>query len=208
MAIQFGLPEELLSLKNSLVIYGGSFNPPHNGHIIIAQLVREMFRFADFHVVTSSTPPHKKVDVSFKERFFLTKKAFEKVEGITVSDIEHRLGGVSYAINTIEYYEKKYSHIFFLVGEDALYSIEKWYRYEDILKKAHMLVYPRFKDELVYKKVERVLESLSNSIYILKLPLIQISSTVVRERAIKGLSLYGFVPQHIISYVEEIYGNR
>ncbi|ANQ53522.1 nicotinic acid mononucleotide adenylyltransferase [Thermosipho sp. 1063] len=192
-----------MNLKNSLVIFGGSFNPPHNGHIVIAQLVREMFKSADFHIVTSATPPHKSVEVPFKTRYLLTKKAFEKMENVKVSDIEHRLGGISYAINTIEHYEKTYENIFFLVGEDALYSIEKWYRYEDILKKAKMIVYPRFKDKSLVKKVEKW-----NSIYLLDLPLIQISSTTIRERIKKGLSVYGFVPESIIPLIEEVYCDR
>ncbi|ACJ75223.1 nicotinic acid mononucleotide adenylyltransferase [Thermosipho africanus Ob7] len=208
MAIQFGLPKELLNTKNSLVIFGGSFNPPHNGHIIIAQLVREMFKYADMHIVTSSTPPHKHVDVDFKTRFYLTKKAFEKVKGVEISDIENKLGGISYAINTIEYYEKYYESIFFLVGEDALFSIEKWYRYEDILKKVKMLVYPRYKDKTLYERANNVLKELSNSIYILDLPLIQISSTIVRERVKNKQSIYGFVPESIIELVEEVYGDR
>ncbi|MBT1247148.1 MULTISPECIES: nicotinate (nicotinamide) nucleotide adenylyltransferase [unclassified Thermosipho (in: thermotogales)] len=203
METQFGLPKELLNLKNSLVIFGGSFNPPHNGHIVIAQLVREMFKSADFHIVTSATPPHKSVEIPFETRHLLTKKAFEKMENVKVSDIEHRLGGISYAINTIEYYEKTYENIFFLVGEDALYSIEKWYRYEDILKKVKMIVYPRFKDKSLVKKVEKW-----NSIYLLDLPLIQISSTTIRERIKKGLSVYGFVPESIIPLVEEVYCDR
>ncbi|WP_126992893.1 nicotinate (nicotinamide) nucleotide adenylyltransferase [Thermosipho globiformans] len=208
MAIQFGLPKELLNTKNSLVIFGGSFNPPHNGHIIISQLVREMFKYADMHIVTSSNPPHKHVDVDFKTRFQLTKKAFEKVKGVEISDIENRLGGISYAINTIEYYEKYYESIFFLVGEDALFSIEKWYRYEDILKKVKMLVYPRYKDKTLYERANNVLKELSSSIYILDLPLIQISSTIVRERVKNKQSIYGFVPESIIELVEEVYGDR
>ncbi|SHH55137.1 nicotinate (nicotinamide) nucleotide adenylyltransferase [Thermosipho atlanticus] len=208
MGIQFGLPEELLNTKNSIVIFGGSFNPPHNGHIIIAQLVREMFgNSVDMHVVTNSIPPHKEVDVPFGIRFELTKIAFKKT-GLLVSDIENKLGGISYAINTVAYYKKMYNNIFYLVGEDALLTIEKWYKYDELLKKIKMIVYPRYKDIKIVERAENILGNLANSVYILDLPLIQISSTMIRERVKNKQSIYGFVPDELIPYIEEVYGDR
>jgi nicotinate-nucleotide adenylyltransferase len=207
MGIQFGLPAELLNIKNSLVIFGGSFNPPHNGHIIIAQMVKELFKKSDFHIVPSSIPPHKEVEVPFGIRYELTKIAFKKT-GLFVSDVENKLGGVSYAINTVNHYKKTFDNIFFLVGEDALLTIEKWYKYEELLNKVKMIVYPRYKNLEVIKRAENALGELSSSIYILDLPLIQISSTLIRERLKKKLSIYGFVPDELIPYLEEVYGAR
>ncbi|MBO8161436.1 MAG: nicotinate (nicotinamide) nucleotide adenylyltransferase [Thermosipho sp. (in: Bacteria)] len=207
MGIQFGLPAELLNLENSIILFGGSFNPPHNGHVIIAQLVRELFKKAEMHVVVSSVPPHKEVNVPFGIRYELAKIAFKKLN-LHVSDIEHKLGGISYAINTVEHYRKTYSNVFYLVGEDALISLEKWYKYQELLSKIKMLVYPRFKDAEILRRAESVLGKLSDSIYYLDLPLIQISSTIVRERLKKGLGVYGFVPDELIPYVEEVYGDR
>lgn len=68
-----------------------------------------------------------------------------------------------------------------------------------------MLVYPRYNNFEVINKVEKKLRELSNSIFILDLPLIQISSTMIRKRIRKKLNVYGFVPDEIIPYLEEIY---
>jgi len=207
MAIQFGLPEELLNIKNSLVIFGGSFNPPHNGHIIISQMVSELFKNSDFHIVPSSLPPHKEVEVPFGIRYELAKIAFKKT-GLFVSDIENKLGGISYAINTVNHYFKTYKNIFFLVGEDALNTIEKWYKYDELLSKVKMIVYPRYNNIEMIKRAEKALGEISSSIFMLNLPLIQISSTMIRERLKKKLSVYGFVPDELIPYLEEVYGER
>lgn len=210
MAIQFGLPEKPLNIKNSIVIFGGSFNPPHNGHIIIAQLVRELFKYSDMHIIPNSTPPHKKVEVSFSKRFLMTKKTFEKINNIVVSDIENKLGGISYAINTIKYYENQYNKIFYLVGEDSLLSIDKWYKYEEILKRVTLIVYPRYRTKIKdkYEQIENTIKYLPHSIYLLDLPLIEISSSLIRQRVKEGKSIYGFVPDSIIDIVKEVYSDR
>ncbi|QTA38809.1 nicotinate (nicotinamide) nucleotide adenylyltransferase [Thermosipho ferrireducens] len=205
MAIQFGLPEELLNLENSLIIFGGSFNPPHNGHVMIANLVIELFKGMEFHIVPSATPPHKKVSIEFLKRYEMARIAFSKIKGVKVVDTEYKLGGISYAVNTVNYYKKFFDNIFYLVGEDALASIEKWYKYEELLKKVIMIVYPRYKDESLVERANSVLGELAEKIYMLDLPIIQISSTFIRDRVKKGLSVYGFVPESIIPIVEEVY---
>jgi len=191
-----------------LGIFGGSFNPPHNGHIIIANYALEILKLDLLLIVPTFHPAHKPVSslAPFERRYEWLKKIFRRNDKIFVSSFEKERGGISYSIYTVDHFSKLYStKPYFLVGEDVLSYIERWYRYEELLEKVHLVVYPRYCGKPYHERARKILKDMFDDIIFLDTPLVQISSTEIRKRVKKGLSIDGMVPESIIEEVREVY---
>ncbi len=206
MEIPSGSSELNLNIKSdSAVIYGGSFNPPHIGHIIILSYALSLSD-GDFYVVTAANPPHKSLEVDFEKRFEWTKKTFSRFSNIQITDIERKLGGINYAIRTVDFFLNYYKNVTLLIGEDGLGNIEKWYKYDELLSKVTFAIYPRTRDGMLYKRGKEILGSLyDKSIIELDTPLIEISSSEIRKRVKEGKSIVGMVVDEIIEEVKRVY---
>lgn len=184
-------------------IFGGSFNPVHNGHIIIAQLVIEYLKLEKLFIIPAYLPPHKRNAklVDFEKRYNWLMESFRDIKKVEICDFEMKKGGLSYTIDTIDFFTEKISPMpFLIIGEDMAEMFSKWYRYEDILRKSRVCVYPRYR--------ERVNLDLEDRFLIMDLPLIQISSTVIRKRIKEGKSIKGFVPDSIVQELLEVYSSN
>lgn len=209
MVILSGLKElNLFSKSNTCVVFGGSFNPPHVAHTVILSYALDVFN-ADFYILPTKTPPHKSVSVPFDKRFEWTLKSFsdfDKFEHIFIWDLEKHIEGVNYAIKNVEQFSKYYENIILLVGEDALGNIEKWYRYEKLLEIATFAIYPRTRDGSLYKRGKQILGKYYSKVIELKsFPLLEISSSDIRQRIAEGKSIYGMVSEKIIEDVVKVY---
>lgn len=177
-------------------IYGGTFDPVHNGHVIIVNGTLEMTPLEKIFIMPTRIPPHKegKISADFEKRFEWVKIAFDGIERVEISDFEDK-SNISYTIDTVRYFSKIYGKIAYIMGEDSFVNIDKWYMYEEILKSAKIYVYPRYCDrtstQIMIKKLEMY------DVNFLPLPIIEISSTNIRKRAEKGLSVKGYVPDAI-----------
>ncbi|HOS52280.1 MAG TPA: nicotinate (nicotinamide) nucleotide adenylyltransferase [Fervidobacterium sp.] len=207
MEILYGLRElNSLSKSKTAVVYGGSFNPPHFGHIAILSYAFDFFD-ADFYIVPTRMPPHKKVHVSFEERFRWASKVFSSFEkdNLFVTDMENHIEGMNYAIKNVDYFIQYYEEVILLVGEDALGNIESWYEYEKLLSLAKLAVYPRTRDGSLYKRGKSVLGQLYSRVVELNFPLFEVSSSDIRERIREGKSVVGLLPECIRKDVEMVY---
>lgn len=130
-----------------IALYGGSFNPVHKGHVNLVLSQNEIEQFDKIIIVPSNISVHKSNSdiVDIEHRLRMCKICFGKTNikiPIEVSDIEHRLGGKSYTIETLLELKKIYkdSIIYLIIGSDMLYSFEKWYRHKEILNLSKVLV--------------------------------------------------------------------
>ncbi|WP_448379005.1 nicotinate (nicotinamide) nucleotide adenylyltransferase [Fervidobacterium sp.] len=211
MEILYGLKElSSLTKNDTAVIFGSSFNPPHVGHIVIFNYALNFFD-ADFYIVPTNLPPHKKLAVPFEKRFnwaVKTYKVFSDVEkGIFITDMERHIEGVNYAIHNVEYFLKYYKKVILLVGEDALGNIERWYRYDELLSKSTLAVYPRTRDGSLYKRGREVLGKLYDRVLELNFPIVEVSSSEIRRFVREGKTITGLVPKEIEDEVRETYKN-
>ena len=187
-----------------LGIYGGAFNPIHNGHVIIAIEVLERLNLDKLIVVPTYNPPHRSKEdfAPYEYRKRWAEIVFKGERRIFISDYEKEKGGISYSIDTIKYYSEKYNvKPFFIIGEDSAVSFDKWYRYEELKKLATFIVYPRFRKSMfdLISKMHPEFLTLED------LPLVEISSTEIRERIRKGKSIRGMVDRSIEDEVVETY---
>lgn len=131
-----------------IVIYGGSFNPPHTGHLEAAKTILAELKPDKLLVIPASIPPHKELcddSPSAEERLLLTKLAFSDLPDTEVSDIEIKREGKSYSADTLEEIMKLYpgAKIYFAMGTDMFLSFEEWYRYRFLLKNMSLAVFSR-----------------------------------------------------------------
>jgi nicotinate-nucleotide adenylyltransferase len=209
MEILYGLKELTSFTKNdTAVVFGSSFNPPHVGHVVILNYALNYFD-ADFYIVPTNVPPHKKLAVPFEKRFdwaVKTYKVFSDTnKAIFITDMERHIEGVNYAIHNVEYFLKYYKKVILLVGEDALGNIERWYRYDELLNKSTLAVYPRTRDGNLYKRGREVLGKLYNRVLELNFPIVEVSSSEIRRFVREGKTITGLVPKEIEDEVIETY---
>nr|WP_041446443.1 nicotinate (nicotinamide) nucleotide adenylyltransferase [Pseudothermotoga thermarum] len=198
----------LSNTTSRIGLFGGTFNPPHVGHIIIAQYAVEELELDLLYVIPTYKPWHKSEMLApFETRFNWCKVCFEN-EKIKISDFEKVRGETSYSIYVIEHFANLHqTKPFFIVGEDCLSYIEKWYRYNELFEKSHFVVYPRYCNRPYEQHAKTALGKLYETIIFLNAPLVQISSTEIRERIKKNKSIKGMVhPQiekEVIDYFKQ-----
>ncbi len=135
-----------------IVVYGGSFNPPHLGHRAAAQTVSELLRPELFLVVPDRTPPHKELEAGSPDidaRIALCRLAFRDLPNAEVSEITAARRGRCYSADTVSALRERYpdDELVFLLGTDMFLCFEDWYRYEYLLSECVLAVLPRDDDE-------------------------------------------------------------
>lgn len=135
-----------------ITIYGGSFNPPHRGHVEAARAAQESLRPDKFLIIPASIPPHKELaggSPAAEERLELARLAFADIPGSEVSDIEVMRDGKSYSADTLERLMELYpgAEFTFVMGSDMLLSFEEWYRFRFLLENMTLGVFSRSEGE-------------------------------------------------------------
>ncbi|TDD99797.1 nicotinate (nicotinamide) nucleotide adenylyltransferase [Flavobacterium cellulosilyticum] len=182
-------------------LYFGTFNPIHVGHLIIANHFAEYSGLDQIWMVVTPHNPlkNKKTLLDDHQRLQLVYLATEDYPKIKPSDIEFKLSQPNYTVNTLAHLQDKYSeHVFSLImGEDNLKSLHKWKNHEVILKNHPIYVYPRISSDLensIYKN--------NPNIHIIDAPIVEISSTFIRENIKKMKNVRPLLPEKVWEYID------
>lgn len=182
-------------------LFGGSFNPIHNGHVWLAKaLLRETGLDEVWFMVSPQNPlKQNRQLLDDSQRFRLVQLALNDEPRLRPCDYEFHLPKPSYTWNTLQSLKKDFpEHRFtLLIGGDNWQLFDQWYRYEDLLREYPIVVYPR-QDA----NPDDMQAAFSNVTFV-KVPLINISSTMVRERLRRGMSVRGLVPGPVASVIEQ-----
>ena len=181
-------------------IYSGSFNPIHHGHVMLANYLVE---FSDldalWFVVTPQNPLKKKDDLlDDDERLKMVQLAVGDDPRFCVSDIEMHLPTPSYTINTLTKLSEQYPdcQFVFICGMDSLQNLKRWREYQKILDNYEILVFPREGYDggelLDYP-----------SVTVLKTPVLEISSSFIRQCIKEGRDVRHFMPEKAFLYMKE-----
>ncbi len=183
-------------------IFGGTFNPPHIGHLIVAEFIREEFELDKIIFVPCASPPHKQnLDylsqlVEPEHRFEMVKIAIKGNPFFEVSDIEIKRGGISYTIDTINQMLERFPsyNFYLLLGADQFRDFHLWRKPDEIVKKVQLIVFNRpgfviFESRfLPFAKFATI-------------PNVDISASAIRFRIKSGKSIKYLVPPEVEEYI-------
>ncbi len=182
-------------------LYFGTFNPIHIGHLIIANHMAEFSGLDQIWLVVTPHNPHKTKntlldDYKRLEMVFLATEHYPKLKP---SDIEFKLPQPSYTVNTLAHLQEKYpgNEFSLIMGEDNLNSLHKWKNYEIILQNHDIYSYPRISVETISPELEN-----HPNIHKIDAPIIEISSTFIRECIKAKKNVRALLPAEVWQYLD------
>ncbi len=189
-----------------IAMFGGSFNPVHNGHIQLAKVFVKKLRLDKLIVVPAYVSPFKQSDnsVSPWQRFEMCRLAFENMPVAEVSDIEIKCEGASYTYLTLEKLSELYpnSQLYLITGADMFLTVHQWKNPEMIFRLATICGVPRNNDDIaVLEKQGAFLHTLGAETEILDTCVMTVSSTQVRESIKNRQDIAALVPQKVEAYI-------
>ncbi|HKB85358.1 MAG TPA: nicotinate-nucleotide adenylyltransferase [Ignavibacteriaceae bacterium] len=182
-------------------IYGGTFDPVHNGHLITAQCVRELRSLDKVIFIPNRISPLKQeLKVSEPEhRMNMLKLAIKNIPYFDLSDFEIKRKNVSYTIDTLHRIKQDYEEIELIIGADNINTFDRWKSPEEIIELATLLVLKRRTEN-----EPDVHNKFIKDAVLLETPVIDISGTVIRERVRRGLPIDFLVPQDVMKYIYDL----
>lgn len=185
-------------------IMGGTFDPIHVGHLIAASSAMETASLDEVWFIPTATPPLKPNApiASEEQRLAMVELAIADMPTFRCSSIEMNRGGTSYSYDTIvELMEQNPDASFsYIIGSDRIHDLPSWYRAEELKQLITFIGLNRPSDPL---HLDRLNADWQQRVMIAPMPLIEISSTMLRERVKQGRTLQFYVPKAVEQYVKE-----
>ncbi len=183
-----------------LGIFGGSFNPPHNGHLIVIESVRDALKLDRVIFIPSAQTPNK-ISLNLAPpimRYEMTKLAIKGNLSFDVSDTEVKRKGISYTIDTLNEFNLKYPNckLSLIIGSDNLVEFSTWRSPDEILESAELIVMSRYGFS-----TQNVKSEYSRYVTFINVPQIGISGTDIRRRVRLGKSIRYLVPKDVEEYI-------
>ncbi len=190
-------------MTKKIGLYFGTFNPIHTGHLIIANYMVEFSVLDEVWFVITPLSPFKKKKTLLDDnhRYQMVYEATKDYPKLKPSTVEFGLPQPNYTINTLvflfEKYGKEYSFSL-IMGEDNLSTFHKWKNYEAILELYDIFVYPRIGNTKEQKLLEHP------RVHLINAPIMEISSTFIREMHALGKNIKPFLPEAVWKYMDEM----
>ncbi|WP_195542704.1 nicotinate (nicotinamide) nucleotide adenylyltransferase [Massiliimalia timonensis] len=196
-------------MKQKVAVFGGTFNPIHLGHLHLCAECQREYQFQKIILMPDNLPPHKQVQqlATARQRLDMCRLAAEDIPFLEVSDLELRLKGVSYTVQTLRKLTQNFPEVewHWIIGSDMLYTFHQWYRYEEILSMAKVVAGAR--EQAEYDKMlsyREQLGPLKNRVEIIRLAAKPLSSTQVRKALETGEPVVrDYLPEQVFSYIRE-----
>lgn len=196
--------------RKQIGILGGTFDPVHCGHLMIAEQVKDFFNLDEVLFIASGAPPHKKRIklTSGQKRVDMLRLAIECNPFFDVLSLEVEREGTTYTVDTLHTLNQMYSDerkIYFIIGADVLFDLLTWKKYEDVFEMCEFIAVGRigFPDENVIEKIEFLKEQYGAKIHLVKCPTFEVSSSFIRDSVSNGKSIKYLVPQKVEEYIKK-----
>jgi nicotinate-nucleotide adenylyltransferase len=193
---------------NRIGISGGTFDPIHNGHLIIAAKVKKQFNLDKVIFVPTGFPPHKKETkvTDAQHRYNMLCSAVSSISGFEVSKIEIEREGLTYTIDTLTDLKKIYglkSKFFFITGSDVIHDLLTWREFEKVFTMCEFVtaLRPGFLKAELIRDIDNLRKHYSAKISMIEIPQIDISSTMIRDKVKLNQSINNLVPKGVEEYI-------
>ncbi|HUJ88707.1 MAG TPA: nicotinate-nucleotide adenylyltransferase [Syntrophorhabdales bacterium] len=201
-------------------LFGGSFDPIHNGHLRVAEEVREHFSLEKLYFIPAFVQPLKqRIKVTAAaDRLKMVEMATRSNTFFHASPVEIRRGGISYSIETIKAFAARHDEVYFLVGLDAFSEIDRWKNYGQIFEETHLVILVRpihtkvNHADLFPPEVKRDVRSIDDNtyehrsgkkIFFYRVTQLDVSSTMIRQLAHRGASIKYLVPYGVERFIKQ-----
>ena len=190
-------------------IFGGSFDPIHNGHLHLAEEARCMAKLDQVLFIPTWISPFKQDSdpASCQQRLDMVRIATSSNPSFAVSDMEIRREAVSYTADTLKRCREMMgedTRLYFITGTDTFLTIEKWYHAEEILTQYSFIIgsRPGYREEDLIDVIERVRERYGTDVLKIEIPRLEISSSDIRDSIRIGKSVRYLLPDPLLHYIE------
>ena len=190
-------PEIKEKKRKQVGILGGNFNPVHNAHLIVADQVRQQLGLDQVLLMPEYQPPHvdKKETIPEHHRLKMLELAIEGIDGLAIETIELERKGISYTYDTMKILTEQHpdTDYYFIIGADMVDYLPKWYRIDDLV------------DMVQFVGVQRPRYKVGTSYPVIwvDVPLMDISSSMVRDFLAQGRKPNFLLPQLVLDYIEK-----
>lgn len=191
-----------------IAVFGGTFNPIHNGHIRLVLSCDEELHFDKILMIPTNVPPHKSPPelCSNEDRLAMCQLAVKDNPLIEVSGIEFRMGGTSYTVNTLHELKKEYpdAAFYLIIGSDMFFTFRQWKRYEEILSMCTLVAAARNPEE--HEEMLRMRDSLLRDGYravVIQNEVYPLSSTELRGLMKTGKDVSGLIHPDVLNYIRK-----
>ncbi len=187
-------------------IFGGTFNPPHIGHINAVEQFNKFFCLDKIFIIPSGISPHKSVkgNVNSQDRLNMTKLAFPNYE---VLDFEIKKQGISYTYDTLTYLKEQYTNakLYLLIGSDMFMTFDLWYKPMEICSLCSIVVLSRGNNDFNSIKAQKDFIDLkySTDVKVLNITPIELSSTELRDEINNKIDINYEIPEKVMEYIKE-----
>jgi len=201
---------QMYNKYTAIGVCGGTFDPIHFGHLIIAEEIREKFNLDKVIFIPTGLPPHKDISmvIDAEHRYNMVCRAVRTNPYFEASRIEVDRKGYTYTIDTLrelkEYYGLE-TKIYFIIGADIIPELVTWRDFETVFKMCEFAaaLRPGYEKEGFIKGIEELKMKYGARIHAVEIPHIDISSTAIRQRVSLGKTIRYFVPEDVYKYIEE-----
>lgn len=173
-------------------LFGGAFNPVHNGHMAVAYAAMKEAKLDRLIFIPTGNAPHKKeTQISRADRLSMLEKALAGEKNMLVSDYELNRSEVSYSADTVEYFKKLYpqDELFFIIGDDSYNQLSSWHEPQRIVSCATLLVFPREGADVVPPAIS------------IEMDKVEISSSEIRKKIKMGKDFRNLLPKEVFDYI-------
>ena len=190
-------------------IMGGTFDPIHNGHIMLGEYAKNLFALDEVWFMPNGNPPHKlnsNIESQTNHRVAMVKEAIKGKEGFKVQLYEVDRKEVNYSYLTMTHFNEIYpeNEFYFIIGADSLFAFESWKHPELLVKKCVLLA--AYRDGKNTSEMEAQIQYLNTKydadIRLLSTPNVDISSSNIRKKIKLGEDIKEFIPESVYSYIQ------
>lgn len=188
-------------------ILGGTFDPPHMGHLVAAEEARAQLALERVLFVPAGTPPHKQGEpvTPATHRLEMVARAIADNPYFFVSLVDIFRTGPSYTVETVRQFREQWGAavtIYFIMGMDSLHDLPTWHRPQELVRLCRLAVVERPGYTVDLKALDEIIPGVADKVDFVPIPRLEISSTDLRERQRQGRSLRYFVPATVEAYIQ------